>query len=350
MLPVTERCVYLNTGSLGPVSRIFADTLAACTLEDVEHGRAIDSRYERLDAARASLRAEIAAVAGAAPRDIVLTQSTRGGLSLVFEGLPWRHGDEIVVTDLEHPSCLAALAGPVEEYGLSLRVAQVPAESADRTDWLTDMFTPRTRLVAFSGVAFTTGRRLPIESIAAAARQQGAYTLLDAAQCAGAIPLDLGAYAIDFCALPLQKWLLGPEGLGALYVRHELASLLEATDRTVHGLGIYEAAAAELKWLRETVGWPTVFERTAALAAEARGLLAADEGLELLTPEPAAGLVTFSPRHVASSALAGALRARAFVLRDLPALDALRLSTAFFNTINELYEFIQAVSDSCRRL
>src|SRR5439155_1937708 len=77
---------------------------------------------------------------------------------------------------------------------------------------------PGTRLVVVSHVAWSTGAMLPIQGIADLARARGAWLAVDGAQSAGAIPVRVSDLGADFFAVSAQKWLLGPEGMGALYV------------------------------------------------------------------------------------------------------------------------------------
>jgi L-cysteine/cystine lyase len=340
--PVAHKLTYLGTGSLGPVSTIFDAALRRCTAEDLRAGRALQRRYENMQRATERLRGEIASLVNVAPSEIALTRNTTEALGAVIEALPWSPGDEAICTQLEH----AALRDPLEALAhrrrLTLRVAQVPAEPATDLRWLTDLLTPHTRLVAFSAIAFTTGQLLPIASIGAAVRAHGAYTLLDAAQCAGALPLDIVELPIDYCALPLQKWLCGPEGFGALVARNDALAGLRA-DRVTHGWGMFEAAAAHLEWLRTRCGWAWIHERTAQLAARAHRGLAALPQARLLTPARHGGLVTFACPGRDTAKIAERLRAQQFVFRHLDELQAFRISTAFFNTEDEIDRFIAAV-------
>ena len=77
---------------------------------------------------------------------------------------------------------------------------------------------PRTRLVALSHVSWATGAVLDVAGAARAARAVGALVLVDGAQSVGAIPVDVGALDVDAYAFPAHKWLLGPDGLGALWI------------------------------------------------------------------------------------------------------------------------------------
>src|SRR5205814_1779679 len=92
-----------------------------------------------------------------------------------------------------------------------------------------EALTERTRLVALSHVSFSTGARLPIERIATLAHSVGARVLVDGAQAVGAVPIDVHALDVDYYAWPGQKWLFGPEGTGALYVRRACQADLKAT-------------------------------------------------------------------------------------------------------------------------
>lgn len=343
--PVLERYCYLNTAAVGPVSTVYADALAQATAEDVANGRVDRRRFERLDAACEALRSEIATLVGADAGDVALTQRTSSGLRTVVDLFRWQPGDEIICTDLEHSTCRVPLEQAARRFGLSLRVATVPRDGHTRLDWLGHLLTRRTRLVVFSAVTFEAGLRLPTRQIAELAREHGALTLLDAAQAAGAVPLDVRALAVDFCALPLQKWLCGPEGLGALYLRAGSAEALHEHpgDRVVQGLGILDATLAQLTWVRENIGWEWVFARTAQLAAHARSELAALPGSRLLTPRDQAGLTSVAFNGNMTARIADELRERGILVRQLDD-GAFRISTAYFNSKQEIAALVESLA------
>ena len=89
----------------------------------------------------------------------------------------------------------------------------ITAEKVERA------MTPKTRLVSISHVDWTTGEILPLEEISALARDRGALTLVDGAQSVGNVPVDIPATGVDMYAFTGHKWVLGPEGMGAFYVR-----------------------------------------------------------------------------------------------------------------------------------
>ena len=110
----------------------------------------------------------------------------------------------MITTDQEH----FGLTGPL--YATGARVVIVDADE----DAILAAITPRTRLIATSHVLWTTGRRLDLHRVK---RESGLPLLVDGAQSAGAIPVDVGE--LDFYTVSAQKWLCAPDPSGALYVR-----------------------------------------------------------------------------------------------------------------------------------
>lgn len=209
--PVLERFAYLNAGTLGPLSRA---TLAAQSERlrfDQEHGRGGKAWFESVLALRATIRAQLATLIGTTPDHVALTSSTTDGCNIVASGVSLGPGDEVVTTDSEHPGLLL----PLNVSGAHVRVAEVAARpTADALETIMSSVTPRTKLIAISHVLWTTGQMMPVHELK---RETGLPVLVDGAQSAGAIPVDVGE--LDYYTVSCQKWLCGPEPLGALYVR-----------------------------------------------------------------------------------------------------------------------------------
>jgi selenocysteine lyase/cysteine desulfurase len=136
---------------------------------------------------------------------------------MAFKGL-LEDGDHVVTTDLEHNSVSRPLVALAEAGRISLtRVAAGPDGTVRPAD-VAAALTGRTRLIAITHASNVLGTVQPIAEIAALARTHHALTLVDAAQTAGVIPIDVQAVGIDLLAFPGHKSLLGPTGTGALYV------------------------------------------------------------------------------------------------------------------------------------
>jgi cysteine desulfurase / selenocysteine lyase len=167
---------------------------------------------QTLDAARHALNQFFG---GAAPERWIFTLNCTDGLNLAIKGIV-QPGDHVVTTDLEHNSIsrpLRALekAGVIALTRISSEAGYVDPESIHRA------ITPRTSLVAMTHASNVLGTVQPIEPIAAMVRQAGALFLVDAAQSAGVVPIDLRQTPIDLLAFPGHKALYGPTGTGALY-------------------------------------------------------------------------------------------------------------------------------------
>jgi L-cysteine/cystine lyase len=219
-------------------------------------------------------------------------------------------------------------------------------------------------------VLWTTGLVMPVQRIAALARERGALVIVDGAQAAGAIPVSVRELGVDLYAIPAQKWLLGPEGLGALWARRELlpslgtsfaggfsfASIDSRGNRELHdGARRFEVMsyhrpsvlgmARAIGWLTMFVGLEFVHRRGAAMARRAADVLAAVEGVTLLTPrDRMAGLVTFRIEGWTPDEAMAELAARTFcIIRTLPLVDALRISVGFWTTDDEIDRFVDGV-------
>ncbi len=146
---------------------------------------------------------------------IIFTHSTTESLNLALRGL-LRSGDHVVTTSMEHNSLLRPLA-LLQKQGVSLTVVPAGRDGLVSPDDLKTALKRKTRLVAVGHVSNVCGTIQPIHELAAAAHQAGALFLLDAAQSAGCLPVDVPGTGIDLLAAPGHKGLLGPQGTGILY-------------------------------------------------------------------------------------------------------------------------------------
>jgi selenocysteine lyase/cysteine desulfurase len=129
-----------------------------------------------------------------------------------------QHGDHVITSDLEHNSVSRPLRR-LEKEGVITLTRVASHDGYLDPDDVRRALTPKTRLVALTHAANVLGTVQPIEAIAPIVREAGALFLVDAAQSAGVVPIDLSATAIDLLAFPGHKSLYGPTGTGALYVK-----------------------------------------------------------------------------------------------------------------------------------
>lgn len=373
-LPATGAGIYLNTGSAGPLPLVAERAMREIAERELRLGRADPSHWEEQDQRREETRATLAAVIGAPVGSVALTHATSTGMSAATWSIDWRPGDRAVTSRFEHPGGLGPLLAVRDRLGVELELVDL-ADGGDDARTLAALdraIAPGTRLVSLSHVAWTNGAVLPIGEIARLAHQRGAWIAVDGAQSAGAIAVDVSALGVDFYAIPGQKWLLGPEGTGGLYVD---PAILGEARQTYVGWGSYascrpdgrfelwpdarrfESAGYHLPsivglarsagWLAMHVGLEWAFERSARLAHLAADLLAEVPGVTLLTPRGRmATLVAFCVAGWPSETLREQLGRRVYAItRTIAALDALRISVGFFNTEEEVRRFVAAVAE-----
>jgi cysteine desulfurase family protein len=153
------------------------------------------------------------------PSRIVFTKNATEALNTVIVGL-LRPGDRVVTTSMEHNSVLRPLEA-LARAGVHVEV--VAADGSGRVDpgAFAQALDPGARLAVVTHASNVTGTVNDIAAIGAACRQHGVPLLVDAAQSAGCLPIDLEALAVDYLAFSGHKGLLGPQGTGGLYVRSE---------------------------------------------------------------------------------------------------------------------------------
>lgn len=181
-------------------------------------------------------RESVAALLGVTDSSrLVFTHSATEALNLAVLGL-LTSGDHVVTTTMEHNSLVRPLHMAANR---GVELTRVPA---DQRGFVTPQavaaaMRPNTRLVALSHCSNVTGTLQPVEEIGALARKRGILLLVDAAQSAGMIPIDVHAAGIDLLAAPGHKGLLGPQGTGILYV----AEGIELTPLMVGGTGVHSS-------------------------------------------------------------------------------------------------------------
>lgn len=156
------------------------------------------------------------------PAGIAFTLNATDALNMAIKGL-LNAGDHVIHTAMEHNSVLRPLGGLKRAGLITTTVIPCSREGFPDLDFMEDSFQPRTRLVICTHASNVTGTILPVAEIAELAHRKGAYILLDTAQTAGTVAVDVQNPIVDLMAFTGHKSLLGPTGTGGLYVREGIA-------------------------------------------------------------------------------------------------------------------------------
>lgn len=203
--------------------------------EYYRHYRANSRRGQYAISARAentyeSARADVAAFIGANPREVIFTSGSTASANLAVYTLEnsdvFKEGDEIVTTIMEHHSLFIPLQKLAKRKKLVLRI--IPMNENLELDYgaAEKLINEKTKLVAFVGVSNVMGTINDMSRLCEMARKVGAYSLIDATQAVGHMPIDVKKIDCDFLFFAGHK-MCGPIGIGALYGKQELLEKME---------------------------------------------------------------------------------------------------------------------------
>ena len=374
-LPAVQTTGYFNTGSNGPIPIVAYEAAEVTARRELDQGRIVPGASVENRERNRRFAAMAAAIFGADADEIALTHSATEGLGTALMGMAWSAGDEVITTSEEHPGLMLPLALLARRFGVVTRYADIGDGSSGVVEALASRITSRTRVIAVSHVLWSTGAVLPLREISDLARRHELMVVVDGAQSAGQVPVDLHAMGIDAYAMAGQKWLCGPEATGLLFVRRDRFADIAPTYARygqfepsgyfipAEGARRYEigefyspaiaAQEAALRWLRDEVGFDWAYDRIAALGAEFRRRLTSIDGVSVVTPsEPMAGLVNFRIAGLSPQEVTARLYERGYTIRYVeiaPCTVSARASVGWWNTEEEVAGLAAAIAELAHR-
>jgi selenocysteine lyase/cysteine desulfurase len=355
--PVVADKIYLAHAAVCP--------LAACVVRALHEyltqvGRG--GQFEHLHAhAEREARALTAAMIDASPDEIAFVSSTSAGLSMIAGGLAWQRGDSVVIAQGDFPSNVYPWSR-LERLGVRVKTIATRIDRGVSLDDVIEQLDDSTRLVALSAVHFATGARTDIDQIGRDLERRGVLFCVDAIQSLGAGVTS--ARYVDFMVADGHKWLLGPQGLGVLFVRRSRQELLEPLlvgwksvrasrdfvqqrldladgarryePGSLNALGLIGLHAA-LDMLQH-IGIDAIAKRLAGMRARLVPALL-DKGYEVLARQADSSIVSFRSDRRDMPALHRSLDAQQIITslrQDPQGRDCLRLAPHFYNDEREL--------------
>lgn len=223
LIPKDE--VYLNNGTVGsspwPVLKAVFDSFLATEKMDQEDPEQYPIwGYE----AYAAFRDVLGQFIGATRDQIALTRNATESNNYIANGLELRAGDEVLMSDQEHPGGEQPWNMRAKRYGVVVKKFEIPKpprNAAEILNRINDALTQRTRIIFVSHISTTTGVVLPVKEIAALARSKNIISAFDGAHVTGMMRLNLNGLGCDLYTSSPHKWLQAPKGSGFLYLRDE---------------------------------------------------------------------------------------------------------------------------------
>ena len=223
-----EGLTYLNTGTLGP-----------CRKETIEESMNMWKELESFpvkfyggggkDPLAEKTRGIAAGFFGCDISEIMITNSTTSGMNAVAQGLRLKAGDHILITDQEHSGGLMCWNYLAKYCGAIVDKINIPPGENNSVlvlQRIKENLRKETRLVSVSHVLSSTGLRMPIAEISSLARDNGSLCIVDGAQAAGAIEVNVKKLGCHAYATSGHKWLMGPKGTGILYISKDARDLI----------------------------------------------------------------------------------------------------------------------------
>ena len=303
--------------------------------------------------------------------EIAFMPNTTTGLAQVANGLDWREGDRVVITDVEFPANRYIWQNLVKRGVELVEVGQEPDGRVDVRK-VVKAVNNRTRVVSISHVQYATGFRIDLRPIADEVHAEGGYLCVDAIQSVGVLPVDVGAMGIDFLSADGHKWMLGPEGCGIFYCRQGLAEKLWPTvagwmcmadftnysdyrfellsDARRFEPGSYNipgilALGASIDLLLAT-GIDNIWAKVEALTARLEAGLR-EKGYKIISPREhegeRSGIVTFEPQESAPSVDAIISQLRKANIALAARTGMLRASPHFYNNKTQVDAVVDAL-------
>ncbi len=379
--------IYFDSAATSQKPRAVIDTLRRYyEHENANVHRGLHTLSSRATEAYEKSRRRVAEYIGAASADeIVFTRGTTESINLVAQawgGKFIREGDVILLTEMEHHSNLVPWQLLAERTGAQLRFVPVRDDGTLALDQLSSLLTPQVKLFAFTHISNSLGTINPVAELCEKAHAVGALTLVDAAQSAGHLPINVQELGCDFLAFSGHK-MCGPTGIGVLYgraeildsmppwhgggemivsVRLEKSMFKKAPHRFEAGTPNIAGAiglAAAIDYL-EQIGRPLIFEHDTQLARYAAERFTELPGMRILGPTEERGalvgfvmdaahphdLTTFADQY--GLALRGGHHCNQPLMRRFGVSGTTRASFYFYNTTHEIDRMIEILHAAVR--
>ena len=225
LFPITNRAIYLNHAAVSPLPTPTVEAIES-QLKDVRDNGSLN--FRSWIAVKERARSLLAELLGARPEQVAFMRNTSDSLSTVANGLDWRTGQNVVTFRREFPANIYPWLRLRDIFGVEVRMCEERDGRVDMEE-LENLVDENTRVIAISHVQFASGFRANLERLGRIARKRDALLVVDVIQSLGVLPLNVEAELVDVAAGASHKWLLGPEGVGYLYLSDRARARLQPT-------------------------------------------------------------------------------------------------------------------------
>ena len=221
--------IMMNNGTVGPMPKTVFNTLVKSFRRQCTNPFDV---YNFISRKKNEVRIKLAQFINASPDETVMNRNTTEGMNFVANGLDMGPGDEVLLSDMEHPGGINPWRLKEKRYGITLTQVPIglpPKNVADYVDPFEKAISPKTKIISISHTVYISGLIAPVKELCEMAHEKGVLVLADGAHGIGMLDLDMKDMGVDFYATSPYKWMGAPTGVGVLYVKKEVQDRLWPT-------------------------------------------------------------------------------------------------------------------------
>jgi cysteine desulfurase/selenocysteine lyase len=375
----TAGLIHFNNAGASLPPDVVLDTVIAYLKEEATYGGyETEAKYQSQLQHTYDL---IAQLINAGRDEVAIVESASVGWGLVFNGIDFKAGDEIITSEMEYVTNLMGFLNAKKNYGVVFKVVPNDERGNFSLRALEEMISAQTKLIAITHIPSTAGGMMPIVEIGKIACKHNILYLVDACQSAGQIPIDVKEIGCDMLSVTGRKYLRAPRGTGFLFVRKEVqdklklilmdsfaAEWVSETDFKIRNdarrFELYEKNRALTLGLGKAIeyalniGVDRIWQRVQYLAELMRNQLSAIDGVTVHDfGAEKCGIVTFSVEGIESIALKTTLAAQGINVSIGKAISTLiymnknhlvsiiRASVHYYNTEEEIAKLCEVLRE-----
>ncbi|MCK4835034.1 MAG: aminotransferase class V-fold PLP-dependent enzyme [Candidatus Aminicenantes bacterium] len=347
--------IMMNNGTVGPMPKPVLNTLIKSF--KIQATNPFDF-YNYFPRKKAGVRAKLAKFINAAPEEVAMLRNTTEGMNFVANGLDLKEGDEVLISNLEHPGGIHPWRLKEKRFGIKIKEVPLgvpPANVDEIVSAFKKAITPKTKIISISHTVYITGLITPLKELSQMAHERDILVLADSAHGLGMLKLDMKELGIDFFCSSPYKWLGAPTGRGLLYVKKEAQDKLWPTIATYGWDKVKDArkfetlgqradpltfALGEAIDFQQLIGRDRIERRIKALASYLKQELQKIKGARLHVPMDlylSGGLTAFSIEGIQPEKIVNYLREKYNIVirtigREKDNTAGVRISTHIFSS------------------
>ena len=376
-IPALNNQIYVNWGGAGPSPKRVIENINTFLEWESEIGPFHPKVREKSIQLKQTLRETISKIFKSTPDEIAITDNTTTGINIAASGIDWEKSDEVIVANQEHPGGFLPWLVWSKRKNIKVKLLETGESDEELINNLTRTITKFTKVVCISHISWLTGKIFPIKLISKICKKNSVLLVVDGAQSIGQKDIDIPKTGADIYTISGQKWLMGPQGTGALYIRKNILKnilLSRATygnarlknlnkltftpfsnakkfENGTTNIGLISGLIESLN-LYHQLGPSRIEKRIKNLTEKLVELMQNEQRINILSPikKIESGIVSFSIQGIESSRVVELLLKRKIILREVESTPiSARVSIHYVNTEKEIEDIASSIIEIAQK-